>query len=139
MWNHMHAFEEARQLVAILEQFLAAAKEYMAIMGDKCFRDALFIYDNLKMQTKNKTQGAAALFNLLNDFFRKRRKPGEEEPTVKEIERDVRKLLLGHADGEVVVKNKRPELIRRKREVIDAVHTDKIKVKESVDANIDEN
>jgi hypothetical protein len=138
MWKDMHDFEEARQLVAVLEQFLLVAKEYMAIIGDQCFRDALFIYDNLKMQSKNREPWATPLYEMLMSFFKKRRKPGEAEPTTKEIERDVRKLLFGHADGEIIIKNETPVVQGRKREVIDDIHKDRVLVKKTKQAEVEE-
>jgi hypothetical protein len=38
MWNDMHDFEGARQLVMVLEKFLQLATECMMLKGDKCFR-----------------------------------------------------------------------------------------------------
>jgi hypothetical protein len=132
MWHDMQDFEEIRHLVAILEQFLSVANECMLIQGDKCFRDALRIYDSLKEQSRNRVPGAKALYEMLLSFFKKRRRPGEAEPTEKELERDFHALLHGRADGEIIIKNERPVVTGRKREVIDAVKRGKVTAKETV-------
>ena len=47
--------------------------------------------------------GAEPLFQALREFFSRRKK--SDEPTEKEVERDVERLIHGKADGEVVVRN----------------------------------
>jgi hypothetical protein len=114
--------EESRQLLAELEQFTNIVSQFVLIYGDRCYRNALFVYDNLKMLAKRRTPGAAVLYEALSGFFKSRgKRGGNAEPTAKEIQRDVRKLLHNKADGEIVIKNERPRAAGRKREVIDDV------------------
>jgi hypothetical protein len=68
-------------------------------------------------------------------LYKPDRLPGETEPTVKEIERDACKLLFEHADGELVVKNKRSVISGRKREVIDDIHKDRLSQKKLPNQN----
>jgi hypothetical protein len=137
IWQDMHSFEEIRQLVMVLEKFLQSATECMMVRGDQCFRDALRIYDSLREMTKNRVPNAKPLFESLMSFFRKRRKPGEAEPTEKELERDFHALMHGTKDGEIVIKNEKPHLVGGKRVVIDKMRSNRRgEMKETVEGEI---
>ena len=45
-------------------------------------------------------------------------------PTEKELERDVKRLVRGKADGEIVVRNESPHESGGIHEVVDNVHAD---------------
>ena len=46
-----------------------------------------------------------------------------DEPTQKQLERDAKRLLHGHADGRIVIENESPHLTEGVHEVIDDVHS----------------
>ena len=138
IWNDMHDFEEVRQIVWVLEKFLQAANEVMLLRGDKIFRDALFIYNNLRELTRARVPGAEPLFEALLKFFRRRPRPGETEPTIKELERDFNKLVHGHADGKIVIENETPKKSGGVRKVVDEVYRGKAAVKLTAEAEEEE-
>jgi len=105
--------------------------------ADTCYREALRIYNTLHEQTKARVPGADPLFQALQDFFRRRRRPGDE-PTEKELERDIKRLLHGTADGEIIIQNETPKVSGGVHRVVDNVHKGKIAVKETEEAVIDE-
>jgi hypothetical protein len=72
-------------------------------------------------------------------FFRRRRRITENEPTVKELEHDVKRLLKGEADGEIIIKNEQPRISGGAREVIDNVHTGKVAAKATEEIEVDDN
>jgi hypothetical protein len=130
IWQDMHDFEEIRQLVMVLEKFLQLATECMMVRGDQCFRDALRVYDSLKEMAKNRVPGAAPLLESLMSFFRKRRRPGEAEPTVKQLEKDFHSLIHGTKDGKLVIENEKPHVVGGKRLIVDKTRSNKGTFKE---------
>jgi hypothetical protein len=134
----MHAFEEARQLVWVLEKFLQLANDVMMIRGNKCFQDALAIYGNLKELSKRGVPGAKPLYEALLKFFRKRRKPGdgEDEPTMEQMEKDFHSLLHGRADGKIEIINQRPKTFAGKRVFVDEVNRGRAAVKVSAEEEV---
>jgi hypothetical protein len=121
MLQEKEDFEEVRQLVFVLEEFLQAANSEVLVRGNKLFHDALRVYGSLQEMTKSCVPGAAPLFESLKSFFHKRRKQTDGKPTTKKLERDFHSLLRGTRDGEIVVKNESPHLEGGKRVVVDEV------------------
>jgi hypothetical protein len=135
---NMHDIEDLRQLLWTLQQFVQAVSNALLVHSDSAYRDALRIYDSLEEQSRNRVDGAEPLFRALRTFFSRRRKPANEEPTEMEIERDVKRLVHGKADGEIVIKNERPNMIGGLHEVIDNVHKDKTAFKAQEQGEITE-
>jgi len=130
-------FEQLRQLMLVLQQFLQLATNAFMVQSDFCYREALRIYGSLREQARGRVPGAEALFQALRNFFHRRRRPGEE-PTEHELEVDFKRLIHGKADGEIVIKNEAPHITEGERKVIDNVHTGRSAFKESAEAEIDE-
>jgi hypothetical protein len=127
IWQDMHDFEEIRQLVMVLEKFLQLATESMMIRGNRCFRDALRVYGALREMTRNNVPGAKPLFESLVTFFRKRRRPGEAEPTVKQLEKDFHSLIHGTKDGKIVIENEKAKSVGGKHLVVDKTRSNRNK------------
>ena len=126
MMKNLVYLERTRQLSMLLEQLRRLADDYLLTTCDTAYRDALRIYGSLREQSHNRVAGADALFQQLRQFFtlRRKRRPGEAEPiepTEKEIERDLKRLEHGTADGEIIAKNVSPQTIGGVHEVIDNV------------------
>ena len=136
--RNMKDLEDLRQLLWTLQQFLQAVGNVLLVHSDSCYRDALRIYSSLREQTRNRVEGAEPLFKALESYFRRGRKRTNEEPTEKQIEMEVKQLLHGKADGEIIVKNERPHLGGGLHEVIDHVHKDRSAFKETIEASEDE-
>ena len=112
--------EKVRQLTLLQEQYLKLADDFLLMTCDTAYRDALRIYGNLREQSRGRVPGAAALFQELRQFFiLRRRRFGETEPTQREVERDLRALLRGTKDGEIVVRNESDRVVKGERVVID--------------------
>jgi len=50
------------------------------------------------------------------------------------VERDLKALLHGKKDGEIIIRNERPHLVGGKHEIIDDVHSGRTAVKEVIQA-----
>ena len=117
-------FENIRQLVIELEQYLQAASNVMILESDVHYHNALRIYGSLREQARNRVNGAGPLFESLRTFFH-RRKRNRDEPTEKQIEKDIKKLVHGEAEGEIIIKNESPHASGGKRTVVDNVRKEK--------------
>ena len=135
---NMRDIEDLRQLLWTLQQFVQAVSNALLVHSDSAYRDALRIYRSLQEQTTNRVDGAEPLFRALVTFFSRRRKPANEEPTEVELERDIKRLIHGKGDGEIVIKNERPHMVGGVHEVIDNVHKDKTAFKGEVEGSVTE-
>jgi len=62
----------------------------------------------------------------------------QEEPTKKQVKRDINALERGKKDGIVTIKNISPKTTGGKREIIDETFKDSARFKGSIDGEIDE-
>ena len=136
--SNMHDIEDLRQLLWTLQQFTQAVSNALLVHSDSAYRDALRIYDSLREQARNRVDGAEPLFRALASFFSRRRKPANEEPTEMELERDIKRLIHGKEDGEIVIKNESPHMVGGLHEVIDSVHKNKTAFKETAQGSVTE-
>ena len=111
------------QLFWVTEKFMQAANEAMLIRANAAMHDALRVYRILGELFRSRVRGAEPLYRALHRFFARPRHPemGEEEPTIKQLERDFNKAVHGKLDGEVGVKSAAPRVSGGLREVIDNV------------------
>jgi len=133
-WN-MRELEDLRQLMLVLQQFTQLVSNAHLIQADICYREALRIYATLQEQWRNRVPGAEPLFRLLQTFFSRRRRDPNEEPTEVQIERDVKRLIHGKADGEIIIKNESPQTTRGIHEVIDDIHKGRSAFRETAEAS----
>jgi hypothetical protein len=70
------------------------------------------------------------MFKDLEQFFKKNKRT-TEEPTEKELKRDINSLLRGKKDGKVVVENIKPKTIGGTRKVVDEHFSDTAQYKET--------
>jgi len=114
--------EEARQLLALIDQLRRLVDDFLLVSADDAYRGSLRFYRNLRELARSRNPGAQALFDQLRRFFTlRRRNLNEPEPTEHQIERDIRSLLHGHADGEMIIKNESPHTTGGVHEVVDEV------------------
>jgi hypothetical protein len=130
-------FTRKRNLAEILEQFQFQVTDAMFVASDVAYHDALSYYSSIKEAARRHVPGAEAAYNALKDFF-KRSKSTSAEPTEAEIERDVRSLLHGAKDGRIVIENEKPVVSKGKHRVVDEVHSERIALKEGLNANVRE-
>jgi len=132
-------FDKYRQLNFLLQKFATAVNDVMLVRGDALYRDALRVYNNLKELDHSHVPGAAALFRALERFFSRPRHPEQgEDITIEEEIRDATKLIRGKADGEMIIKNEKPRVVKGKRTVIDEVNKGRAAIKETKEAEIEE-
>jgi hypothetical protein len=92
----------------------------------------------LQEQARNRVPGAEPLFRALQTFFSRTRRQPAEEPTEMELERDIKRLIHGKADGEIVIKNETPRMQGGVHEVVDSVRLGRSAFKEKVEGSIAE-
>jgi hypothetical protein len=67
-----------------------------------------------------------------------RTRTNKDEPTEKEVLRDMKAFMHGKKDGKIVVENVKPKLTGGKHKVIDEHFTNTAQFKESTEAEIKE-
>jgi len=86
---------------------------------------------------RSRIDSAESIYKELYDFFR--RGPMEsDQPTRKQIKRDVSALERGTKDGEVIIRNIRPKTTGGTHEVIDETFKDTAQFKETDEGRITE-
>ena len=127
--------EEARLLLATIDQLRRTTDDYLLTGNNALYRGALDIYGMLRAMARLRVPGAQDLFNILRRFFRTGPRSGEGEPTNRELEHEFNSILHGRADGELLIKNETPHMVGGGREVVENVskrgkRAAEIKVKE---------
>ena len=129
--------ELLRDIMSYLQQLLRMTGDMLLVTGTDAYRIALMYYGAVREAANRRAPGADAIFRMLNSFFKRPRRT-KDEPTEHELERDLRALLHGHKDGEIIIKNESPHTSGGMHEVIDSVHTGHTAVKETNQLNINE-
>jgi hypothetical protein len=137
LYSNLRGIEYLRQLVYVLQQFLQLATNSYLLQSDICYRDALRIYRSLQEQAKSKVPGADKLVESLKTFFH-RRKGERDEPTEIQLERHIKQLQHGKADGEVIIRNESPHLTGGIHTVVDNVHKGRATFKGTAEAEENE-
>jgi len=127
--------ELLRDISANLQQLLRMTNDDLLVAGDEAYRIALMYYNSVKEAANRRVPGAEAIFRILRAFFSRPRR-AKDEPTQQEVERDVKALLHGKKEGEIIVKNQNPVTSGGVHEVIDEVHKGHAVVKETENLNI---
>jgi hypothetical protein len=135
-------FETAVVLNGLVSQVKELLWNITIVSSDILYTDALEFYQSIKDAAKRRVDAAEAVFNELRDFFSSRghgsQPDGEEEPTIKEEERDASALMHGKREGEIIIRNVKPKITAGKREVIDKKFTDSEQFKDTTEGEIKE-
>jgi hypothetical protein len=134
--NAIKNIDLCRDIVLAAQGFARMVSNTMLVYSDEAFTMALIFYNTVRQMARRGDPIATQLFNTLQPFFRRRRQP-KEEPTTKELERDLHALLHGKKDGEIIVKNVSPVTSKGVRTVVDDVHKSKAMIKEQAEAQVD--
>jgi hypothetical protein len=123
--------EVLRDTSVNLQQLSRMVNDELLVTGDDAYRLALMYSNSVRDASRRRVPGAEALFNTLKPFFKSmsRRKTGE--PTEKGIVKDVKAILHGKKDGEIIIKNESPTTSGGVHEVIDDVHSGHAAIKET--------
>jgi hypothetical protein len=86
--------------------------------ADTAYQDALKYYGVVREAFKDGVAPSETIHKKLFPFFRKTKIEGRD-PTQKELERDAKALIEGKKDGEMLIKNTKPKIIKGEHKVID--------------------
>ena len=128
-------FNAVRSLVEVCRSLEEKAWNINVEASDMVYTDALEYYSQVQDAARRRVDSAESLYAELNGFFRHGSRNGEE-PTEKQIKRDVNSLLKGKKDGEVIIKNIKPKTAGGKHEVIDETFRDTAAFKETEQGSI---
>jgi hypothetical protein len=126
-----------RDLADLLMGFWRAVTNTQLIYSDDAYSMALLFYNNVKSMAKRGDPMARALADTMKTYFKKK-KSDSEEPTQKEILRDVKALEHGKKDGKIVIENIKPHMTGGVHKVVDDIRTGHTAIKESGEADIKE-
>jgi hypothetical protein len=126
--NFRNLFDTGKQIQEIIWNITLQS-------ADIVYTDALEFYASVREAAKRRVDAAETMFKDLELFF-KRKKTTAEEPTEKELKRDINSLLHGKRDGKVVVENIKPKTTGGARKVVDEHFTESAQYKESEEGEI---
>jgi hypothetical protein len=98
------------------------------------YEDALDFYGAVKHGAAKGIDAYESVYKELFQFFKKSKREGQG-PTQEEVMRDANALLRGKKDGEVIIRNVRPKVIKGSREVVDEKYEDAKKKKKEFTTN----
>jgi hypothetical protein len=116
--EYVSEIDVLRNLLIWFRSASRIVQDLLLIAGDHAFRVAGAYYAFARTGARRKNLEAAQVFEMLRLFWHRRRRT-TEEPTVHEVERDLRALLRGTKDGEIVVRNESDRIIKGEKVVID--------------------
>jgi hypothetical protein len=135
--NAIKNVDMCRDLVLLLQGFQRMVSNSMLVYSDDAFTMSTIFYRMVQTMSRRGDPQAIQLFRTLSPFFERRRR-ATEEPTAKEIERDLHALLHGTADGKMLIENETPKTTKGVRKVVDEVSRGRAAIKETVQAEIKE-
>ena len=122
--------ENLRNISVILRQLSRLNRDLFLMISDDAFRIALMYYGAVRDAARRRIPGAQAVFETLQLFFRRTRRI-TDEPTEMQLEHDIHALMHGKKDGKIVIENERPHSVGGKHLVVDEIHKDKARFRES--------
>jgi ribosomal protein S24E len=130
-------FNACRVLYESCKQILEILWNLTLQSADIVYTDALEYYASTREAAKRRIDGAETIYKDLEVFFKKKRS-GSDEPTEKELKRDLNALLHTKRDGKIVVENIKPKVSGGKHKVIDERFSTKRMAKETEEEEIEE-
>ena len=91
------------------------------VTGDAAYGYALLYYTSVREQARRRVPAAETVFRFLQQFFR-RGHNNANEPTEAQIMHDVKALLHGKKDGEIVIEGTAKHTTAAEKSVVDDVH-----------------
>jgi plasmid maintenance system antidote protein VapI len=125
------------ELISITDQIRTILTDRFIVSADEAYRLARLFYRSVQMWANTGDQGALAVYDRLNEFFRHRRltesesgvvigpgTPGVErpQPTKKQLKKDFNALVKGTKDGTLTIEHHSAHLVGGEREIIDTTH-----------------
>jgi len=135
--SDLDLFNAIRSLVEVCRSLEEKAWNINVESSDMVYTDALEYYSQVQDAANRRIDAAESIYIELHGFFR--RGPMEaDQPTKKQLKRDINALERGTKDGEVIIRNIRPKTSGGKREVIDETFRDKATFKETDEGSLKE-
>jgi hypothetical protein len=131
-------FTNVRSMFDLTRQIQELFWNIVIEASDVLYTDALEFYASVREAAKRRVDPAETIHAELFRFFKSKGMRQGEEPTEKQIKRDVNALLKGKKDGKVIIKNKKPIIEGGKRTVIDETFKDSIQIKKTDEEDIED-
>ena len=116
--GRLREIETLRNLLVWLRHVSRVTGDLLLIAGDDAFRMANTYYSTVRAAAQSRLPEAEHVFRMLQLFWQRPRNTSAE-PTIPEVERDVRALLRGTKDGEIVVRNESDRVMKGEKTVLD--------------------
>ena len=126
---------ETRAITVCLEQLLRIYTDVLLLAGDEAYKLSLMYYASVRDAARRGVPGAQAVFRVLQAFFRRGKRTGEE-PTIPELERDVHALLQHRKDGKIVIEGAAKHTTAGELEIVDETAKPKGAFKETVQGTV---
>jgi hypothetical protein len=141
--NDLLLFRSIRSLVEACRSLEEKAWNINVESSDMIYTDALEYYAQVQNAAERRIDAAESIYAELHGFFRnlghtENLDLGGAAPTQKRTKRDGNALMKGKKDGEIIIKNISPKIMRGTREIIDRTFNDSASFKETDEGGIKE-
>jgi len=102
----------------------------MLLYSNEGFTMSSIFYNAVKTMSRRGDPTANILFNTLRPFFNRSRRV-KDQPTRKQLDRDIHAIEDGTKEGRIVIENIAPKITGGSRKIIDDVHNDRLSIKKS--------
>jgi hypothetical protein len=132
--NCLSNVDNCRNIIVELDGFERRVRDSMLTYSDEAYSMALMFYNTVKEMSRRGDGDARSIYNMLKPFFKPsgRRSAAAEEPTQKQVERDVHAVLTGKKTGKVVVEGEAKHTAAAGHTAIDDTFKPSGAVKETV-------
>ena len=111
------------QTQTALGSALRLVRDISIVTGDTLYGLALLWYRNIQVLSERRVPGAETIYRQLRTHFRNRRHTStSEQPTEAQVLRDVKAVLHGKKDGEIVVAGRAQHTTQGSHTVVDDTH-----------------
>jgi hypothetical protein len=130
-------FTNVRSIFDLLRQLQELFWNIVMEAADVLYTDALEFYASVREAANRRVDPAESIHAELFRFFKIKGMRTGEEPTEKELKRDMNALLHGRKDGKIVVEAVKPKTTGGTRTVIDETFKDSIQIKKTDEEDIE--
>jgi len=114
----MRKIEVLRNLLVWFRYASRVVQDILLMTGDEAFRLAGSYYATVRDSAQRKIPEAMQVFDLLQMFWKNRRK-ASAEPTERQTMRNIKGLLRGTREGEMFLENESDSVTKGKRTIVD--------------------
>jgi hypothetical protein len=125
-------FVDFRSLTDLTSQIREKLWNITIQSADIAYTDALEFYASVREAAKRRVDAAETIHAGLSVFFKSHGRRSGEEPTEKELERDIKALLHSKRDGKIVIENIKPKLTGGTHKVLDEKFSGNEQYKETI-------